>query len=297
MVTTCFDVNNLAMRNLFGQDVITYASGDKSKIVSVNYDLMKFRIFDSVYRSMFRVSGVREIVLAMDDRRSWRKLYWTKYKAQRKDKREKLDLDWDEFYEHYETFLQDLQKHFPFKVIKVKDAEADDVIGAVVLNKPQDFYIISTDKDFLQLSSKRVRIYNPLKKVLVDHPNPELFLVQECMKGQPKDNIYNIKTPLDWPEDKRKPGFGDKAFEKALAGAGGYKQFLIDNNLNERFEFNRNLMDFQRIPTEIQRRIMRDYDGYVKPSPDMIYEFFKKYPYPDYTENFTNVENKIMELC
>jgi hypothetical protein len=296
VATICFDVNNLAIRNLFGQDVITYAPGDKSKIIAVNYDLMKFRIFDSIYRSLFRVAGAKEIVLAMDDRRSWRKLYWTKYKAQRKAKREKLDLDWDEYYEIYESFMQEIKEHFPFKVIKVKDGEADDVIGTVVLSKPQDFYIISTDKDFLQLSSPRVKIYNPLKKTLVEHPNPELFLVQECMTGQAKDNIYNVKTPLDYPDEKRKPGFGEKAFEKALAGIGGYKQFLIDNDMTERFEFNRNLMDFARIPAEIKRRILRDYDGYGKPDLDMIREFFKKYPYPDYTDNFTNVENKIMEL-
>lgn len=296
MVTTCFDVNNLAVRNLFGADVIQYADGDKTKVVSVNYDLMKFRIFDSIYRSLFRVNGVKEVVLAMDDKRSWRKLYWTKYKAQRKDKRERLDLDWDEFYGHYDSFMQDIQEHFPYKVMKVKDAEADDVIGAVVLSYPQDFYIISTDKDFLQLSSKRVKIYNPLKKVLVDHPNPELFLVQECMCGQPKDNIYNVKTPLDFPDGQRKPPFGEKTFEKVLASAGGYKKFLEENSLTERFEFNRNLMDFNRIPAEIKRRIVRDYEGYQKPDLDKIYEFFKKYPYPDYTENFTNVENKIMEL-
>ena len=296
MVSTCFDVNNLAIRNLFGQDVIQYVAGDKTKVLSVNYDLMKFRIFDSIYRSLFRVNGVREVVLAMDDRRSWRKLYWTKYKANRKDKRERLDLDWDEYFEVYESFMQEIKDHFPFKVIKVKDAEADDVIGAVVLGKPQDFYIISTDKDFLQLSSPRVKIYNPLKKTLVEHPNPELFLVQECMTGQAKDNIYNVKTPLDYPDGKRKPGFGAKAFEKALAGAGGYKQFLIDNDLTERFEFNRNLMDFARIPTEIQRRIMRDYDGYQKPDLGMIHEFFKKHQYPEYLDNFTNVENKIMEV-
>jgi 5'-3' exonuclease len=296
VVTTCFDVNNLAVRNLFGADVIQYVNGDKTKVASVNYDLMKFRIFDSIYRSLYRVSGVREVVLAMDDRRSWRKLYWTKYKAQRKDKRERLDLDWDEYYEHYESFMQDIKEHFPYKIVKVKDGEADDVIGTLVTSKPQEFYIISTDKDFLQLSSPRVKIYNPLKKVLVEHPNPELFLVQECMCGQAKDNIYNVKTPLDFPEDKRKPPFGEKTFEKIIASAGGYKQWLEENNLKERYEFNRNLMDFERIPAEIKRRVLRDYDDYQKPDLDKIYEFFKKYPYPDFTDNFTNVENKIMEL-
>jgi hypothetical protein len=296
VVSVCFDVNNLAMRNLFGQDVLTYDPKDKTKVLAKNYELMKFRIFDSIYRSLFKVNGVREVILAMDDRRSWRKLYWSRYKAHRKDARDKLDFDWDAYYTMYEGFFQEIKDHFPFKVIKCKDTEADDVIGVLCLEKQQDFYVISNDKDFLQLGGKNITIYNPLKKTHVSHPNPELFLVEECMKGQSKDNIFNVKTPLDHPDDKRKPGFGDKAFEKVLSYAGGWESWLEDNNLRERYEFNRNLMDFARIPKEIQRRVITSYDEYTQPDGDFILEFFKKYKWPDYLDNFNKVENKIMSV-
>jgi len=292
--TICFDVNNLAVRNLFGPDVLTLDPKDKKHVIDTNYDLLKYRVFDAIYKSLYKVNGVREVVLAMDDRRSWRKLYWTKYKANRKTAREKLDLDWDEYFVMYDEFMQEIKDHFPFKVIKIKDAEADDVIGGLVHMYPQDFHIISTDKDFLQLSQPRVSIFNPLKKVYVEHPNPELFLVQECFTGQSKDNIYNVKTPLDHPDGKRKPGFGEKAFEKALAY--GWEKWLTDNDLWNRYEFNRNLMDMSRIPPEIKRRIERDYSEYKKPDPDNIYKFINKYGWPEYIDNFTNVENKIMQL-
>ncbi len=190
--------------------------------------------------------------------------------------------------------MLDIKDCMPFKVVKAKDGEADDVIGTLVNDYPQDFYIISTDKDFLQLCSDRVKIYNPMKKAHVEHPNPELFLVEECLRGQAKDNIYNIKTPLDHPEDKRKPGFGEKAFEKVLAH--GYEKWLDENNLRDRFEFNRNLMDLSRVPNEIKKRIKREYDSYKKPNPDNIYKFIDRYGWPEYTENFTNVENKLLEL-
>jgi hypothetical protein len=287
-------MNNLVMRNLFGQDVITYDPQDKSQILDINYELVKFRVFDSIYRSLFKVNGVREVVLAVDDKNSWRKLYWSRYKSHRKDNREKIMLDWNEFYRVFEEIMTELKENFPFKVIKIANCEADDIIGVLVLEKPQDFYLISTDKDFLQLSSPRCKIYNPLKKVLVDHPNPELFLVEQSLCGQAKDNIYNIKTPTDWPEDKRKPGFGEKAWEKVLAY--GVDKWLEENNLRQRYEENRNLMDFARIPAEIKRRVLRDYDGYVKPNPEKIYDFFKTNPWPEYVENFTNVENTIMQL-
>lgn len=300
MKTICFDVNNLAMRNLFGPDVLKFDPNDSKKVVAIDTELFKFRVFDSIYKALFKVQGVNEVVLAMDDRRSWRKLYWTKYKANRKDSRDKLDLDaiggWEGYYDMYEGFLQEIKETMPFKVIKCADTEADDVIGVLCLDKPNDFYVISNDKDFLQLSGKNVTIYNPLKKTHVEHPNPELFLVEECMKGQAKDNIWNVKTPLDWPESKRKPGFGDKAFEKVLSYAGGYKKWLTDEGLVDRFEFNRNLMDFSRIPEEIRKRVARDYDNYQKPDLNKILGFFQKYRWPEYMENFTNVENKIMTV-
>ncbi len=294
MKTICFDVNNLAIRNLFGPDVLIMDPNDKTKVLETNYDILKYRMFDAIYKSLFKVKDVREIVLAMDSRRSWRKLYWTKYKAHRKKAREKIDLNWNEFFDMYDEFMLDIKNNTPFKVMKIDDVEADDIIGVLALEKPQEFYIISTDKDFLQLCSPRVKIYNPLKKSHVEHPNPELFIVEQSLCGQSKDNIYNVKTPLDWPDGKRKPGFGAKAYEKVIAT--GLDKWLDENDLRERYDFNRNLMDFDRIPPEIKRRIHRDYDGYIKPSPDNIYPFINKYGWPEYIENFTYVENRLLEL-
>ena len=294
MKTICFDANNLAVRNLFGPEVLIFDPNDKKKVIETNYEILKYRMFDSIYKSLYKVKDVGEIVLAVDARRSWRKLYWTKYKANRKSAREKIDLDWDEYYQMYDSFMLEIKENLPFKVIKIEDCEADDVIGSLCLDKPQEFYIISTDKDFLQLSSPRVKIFNPLKKVHVEHPNPELFIVEQSLCGQSKDNIYNVKTPLDFPDGKRKPGFGAKAYEKVIAT--GLDKWLDENKLRDRYEFNRNLMDFSRIPQEIKRRINREYDNYVKPSPDNIYPFIKNNKWPEYLSNFTNVENKLLEL-
>lgn len=294
MKTVCFDVNNLAIRNLFGPDVLVMNPNDKTNVIETNYDILKYRMFDAMYKSLFKIKDVREVVLAMDSRRSWRKLYWSKYKAHRKSAREKIDLNWDDFFAMYDEFMEDIKQNTPFKVMKIDDVEADDIIGVLALEKPQDFYIISTDKDFLQLCSPRVKIFNPLKKVHVDHPNPELFIVEQSLCGQAKDNIYNVKTPLDWPDGKRKPGFGAKAYEKVIAT--GLDKWLDENELRDRYEFNRNLMDFARVPEEIKRRIHRDYDKYDKPSPDNIYEFVKKYGWPEYLDNFTYVENRLLEL-
>lgn len=294
MVSVLFDANNLAMRNLFAPNVITLDPKDKTKVINVDYELWKYCMINSIYRAIYKISNVREVILAVDDKASWRKLYWTRYKSHRKLNREKIDLNWDEFYKEYELFMEEVRTHLPFKVIKVKQAEADDIIGVLCLHKDNEFHIISTDKDFLQLCSPKVTIYNPVKKQVVAHPNPEMFIVEQCLMGQAKDNIYNIKTPLTHDESKRKPGFGEAALDKVIIY--GWERWLVDNNLVERYNFNRNLMDFRKIPPTIVNRVLKAYDEYKKSDIDNIMVFFNNHPWPEYTENFTNVENKLMEI-
>lgn len=294
MVSVVHDVSNLSMRNLFGPGVLKLDPSNPKKVIDTDYELFRFRVFDSLYKSIKKSDNTREVILAIDDKSSWRKLYWTRYKSHRKSAREKLDFDWDNHFKQVDDFIDEIRTHIPFKVIHAKQAEADDVIGVLALNKPQEFRIISTDQDFLQLYSPRVTIHNPTTKLEMKHPNPELYIIEQCFVGQKKDNIYNIKTPLDWPEDKRKPGYGDAAWNKTLAF--GWEEWLEKESLRERFEFNRNLIDFRKIPPTISKRILKVYDEYQKPDLEGIREFFKNHPWPDYVDNFTRVENTLMEV-
>lgn len=292
-----FDANNLASRVLFATDVIQYKDPKtKKEVVSVDYELFRLRFFESVYLSLYKIKNVTSVVIAVDDKASWRKIYWKKYKAHRKGKREELiGFDWSEYYRVFDEYMEELRTHFPFTILHVKNSEADDIIGVLCLEKKDtQFHIISTDKDFLQLSCKRITIFNPFHKKEVSHPNPELFLIEQSLCGQAKDNIYNIRTPLDYPEDKRKPGFGEAAFEKVLSY--GWEKWLKENNLEERYNFNRNLMDFKRIPDEIKRRILRDFDNYQKPDSSKIFRFFENHKWSDYKDNLARMEDKLIEI-
>ena len=293
MTTIFFDFNNLVIRCVFNQDVCqkdTYG-----KLAYIDWEHWKYLVFSSVYGSLNHTKNCKEIILAVDHRRSWRKDVWERYKESRKKKRDKKDFPWDEFFIKYEELQEEFKAHFPFKMLMVDKTEADDIIGVLVLKNEGQSQIISADKDFLQLyDPKNVSIYNPMKKMNVSHPNPEMFIVEECLKGQAKDDIFNIKTPLDWPVGKRKPGFGPKALDKVIAY--GWKQWLKDEDLQERYEFNRDLMDFRRIPEDIKKRITDEYEGYDTPHPEKIYEFFKQHNWPEYLENLTNVENRLYVL-
>ena len=291
-------MNNLAIRCIFNKDVVSYTKDeDGNKIVdNLDYEYWKYLMFNSISMSLFKVRNATTLILAVDDKASWRYYVWPRYKEDRKKKKakDKTQFPWNEFFVEYHKFLTDVREHLPIKVIDISKCEGDDIIGVITNNTTADVEIISTDKDFLQLSSKRVKIYNPMKQQHVTHPNTKMFLLEQCLCGQSKDSIFNIKTPLDHPEGKRKPGFGGKAFEKVMEY--GAKQWLLDNDLVDRYKFNKVLMDFNMIPAGIQRTIMAEFNDYVYPDPEHIWEFIKMYDWPEVIDNFTNVENKLLEL-
>jgi 5'-3' exonuclease len=290
-----FDFNNLAVRTFFVKEI-------GAATVNPDYGLWRFMTFDSVYKSLFRVKEANEIVLAVDDRKSWRKLYWKRYKESRKIKRDTSNVDWPSFYRELEDFVLTIKDNIPVKVLRIDNAEADDVIATLCMNRTYMFTIISTDEDFLQLSSPAVKIYNPRKQEYVICEDTHKFIITKSLTGQSKDDIFNIKTPLDWgltPETlgKRKPGFGPKSAEKVMKGGlSKLDEWLKDNDLEERFKVNRVLMDFNYIPKVLQRRILDEYSGYEYPNPENMYGFCKRYGFRGYTENFQQFENTFLKM-
>lgn len=299
MKSILIDCNNLVIRNLFGQDILTYDPDNKKKVIDTDWELWRFRVFDSIYRSLWAVKGdVRELVLAVDGEDYWRKVFYPGYKDKRKSQREKLEFNWDLFFGKYDELMTEIKENTPFKVIKLKFAESDDIIAAIVKHSKDsshmEYHIISTDKDFLQLSRSNVNLYNPIKQANISHPNPELWLVEQCLRGQAKDGIFNVKTPLDYPIDKRKPPLGEKMAEKIIAG--GYKQWLKDNGFEKRFEHNRILIDFDKIPEKIINRILEYYENYETPIPEKLYPWIEKNNWQGYMEEWFKVESKLLPI-
>ena len=113
-----------------------------------------------------------EVVLCSDNRKYWRKEFFPFYKAGRKKTREKSDLDWHMIFDMLAKFKQELRDNFPYKVVDVEGAEADDIIGTLVPRHimHENLLIISSDGDFLQLqmyngrSEFTVKQYNPAQK-------------------------------------------------------------------------------------------------------------------------------------
>lgn len=288
MKVNVFDFNNLAIRIFFLKMIGAQSS-------QPDYRLWKELIFNNIIKSMDRNPDVGEILLAVDNKNSWRRQYWSGYKASRKPARDKSEVDWDGFHIQLSKLCSEMEQCLPFKVIQIRSSEADDIIGTICLQRQEnDYVIISTDEDYLQLLSPHVKVYNPLQKKFMDIDDTDNFIIEKCLLGQKKDDIPNIKTPLDWPKDKKRPPFGERAL--GLVMKEGYQKWLKKNNLEKRFRENKILIDFRMIPKVIQERVLDDYDKYEYPHPDKIYEFVDKNQFSYWLDHFNTLETKLLKL-
>jgi len=288
MKVNLFDFNNLAIRTFLVKNVNAITDDP-------DLPLWKFYLIESIYKSLYR-SPADEVILAVDAKDPWRKSYWSRYKEHRKKRREESPIRWGIFFREYDKLCDEIIEHLPFKVIRVSGSEADDIIAVIATEyKEKIFTIISNDEDFLQLSGHaNIKIYNPSKMDYVRTDNVPEFLLEKFFFGQKKDGIFNVKTPLDWPLDRRKPSFGEALFQKIKRS--GYVEWLKDNGLEERFHTNRVLIDFDRIPRVIRSRIIKEYSEYKMPDPNKMKIFFEKNGLQSYLDNFHNVENRLAPL-
>lgn len=299
--TVLFDFNNLVFRNFFIKEV--FPQSEKP-----DFMLWRYNIFNSIYQSLWKEENVKEVILAVDDKNSWRKSYFPRYKESRKKQRDNSDVNWKLLFNNINELSNDLKHHFPFKIIKIRSAEADDIIAILSVNINNECVIISNDEDYLQLSSERIKIYNPSKKEYTECKNVKNFLLEKIMTGQKKDDIFNILTPNDWgktpeTEGKNKPGFGIAAFKKSLEyGIDGWLEKKYINKIYGEIDIKKNytrnqiLIDFNYIPKTIANRILDKYNNYSFPPPSNMYQFFKTYNMRGFLETFNTVESKLLEL-
>jgi DNA polymerase-1 len=100
--------------------------------------------------------------------------------------------------------LARLLQHLPVTVLAPPNVEADDVIAYLAhlsVERDGEAIIVSTDKDFLQIVSDKIEIWNPIKKkrynvkMVMDefgiHPNN--FIFYRALDGDKSDNIPGVK--------------------------------------------------------------------------------------------------------
>ena len=223
---------------------------------------------DSVRKSIVRVIGriarqhrakYGEVVLCYDDKNYWRRDIFPFYKKNRKQEREASKYDWDKVFSVLNKVRDELRDNFPYKVLQVQGAEADDIVAALCMDNakkatPEPVLILSADKDFIQLHKYDfVSQYDPIRNRWIENENPVMYLQEHIVRGDRSDGIPNILT-CDDAIVNGKPQ--KKMSKEKIASLANMKPEDFSNFIRLRnWKRNAELIDFTRIPTPVIERI------------------------------------------
>lgn len=212
--------------------------------------LVAQKIFKDVVTSVMRHAQKLKcdgIIITADSRQNWRRDIYPEYK--RKDHTEDLYLE--ETYEALDILERFFKEQTACLFLKTPRTEADDIIGVLTQNSDQSFIILSTDMDYGQLVSEKVRLFALGKQEFVEVDDSEYFLFEKCIRGDTSDNIEKAfvgvrKTRLQaaWDDD--------------LEMLNLINELRPDGKtVGEMIEFNAALMDLRLQPDYIRQAILR----------------------------------------
>ena len=232
----------------------------QSKDLQVNPDLVRHMVLNSIrtYRIKF-VEDYGELVLCYDSKHYWRKDVFPQYKSHRKKMRESSDFDWNTIFNTLNALKEELRENFPYKMLEVYGAEADDIIATICESQKENIMIVSGDKDFIQLQKyKNVKQWNPVQKKMLKDKNPDLYLKEHIIKGDRSDGIPNVLS-----DDN---SFVDKIRQKPLTKKkiqSWVEHDFMDVAPNEEakrnYHRNTTLVDLSKIPQDLKDKIKETY--------------------------------------
>ena len=272
------DLNQVCIANIL-QEV---KSIKKIEPLLVKHMILSTLLF---YRKKFNYR-YGELVICCDSKKSWRKDVFPFYKANRKANREKHPVDWNGIFEVINSLTDDLVNHFPYSVIRVDQAEADDIIGTLAKNHYRDekIMIISSDKDFLQLQKYfNVEQFSPTQKKMLVSKDPNGYLREHIMKGDRGDGIPNFLSDDDtFVTDKRsKKVLSNKL--KAWIGLDPYE--FCNEKMLRGYKRNEQLVDLAHTPIDIKQKIVDQYKKYEYNQRDKLLNYFIKNKLRNLTEH------------
>jgi len=229
--------------------------------------------------------GIDHVVFCLEGR-SFRKDLYAPYKKNRvvdqmsvtEEEKEESEMFWAT-YEAFTTFIKDKTN---VSVLRHERAEADDMIARFIHLHPEDnHFIISTDTDYNQLITEKVKQYNGVtgelatlqgyfkdngKPVLDKEKKPKLLeepeylLFKKLIRGDAGDNVFSAYPGVREVGSKNKVGIKEAYEDRNKMGYNWNNLMLqrwIDHDGNEvrvkdAYERNKTLIDLKAQPQEIK---------------------------------------------
>ncbi len=196
MKTLIIDSNNIAY-------IVRFAFGDE-----LSHDEEQTGILWGFFNQIWKLAcqfETNKFIFAWDSRKSYRRMYYCEYKANRRDKTREDRSSEEKVYAQFTTLRKTLLPQFGFKNIHMHTGlEADDIMASLVLNREWDEppILVSTDKDLYQLL-EYCDVWRPLpgdKKVLMTSAmlmeqygiKPSVWVRMRALEGDKSDNLPNV---------------------------------------------------------------------------------------------------------
>jgi hypothetical protein len=240
----------------------------------VEESMVRHMVLNSIrsYRTKYG-NTYGELVIACDNKNYWRRELFPYYKANRKKNIEKSEFDWKSIFECLGKIRQELKDFFPYRIIEIETAEADDIIGSLCMKfgvteddwsfeqlDQKPILILSGDHDFIQLHKyTNVEQFDPVKKKKITHNNPKVYLKEHIIRGDVGDGIPNFLSPDNCLVlgQRQKPIMNKKLQHWVKQQP---EQFCTELQLRN-YRRNEQLIDLSKIPENIYNMIIESYES------------------------------------
>jgi hypothetical protein len=243
----------------------------------IEEDLLRHMILNSIraYNVKFKAQ-FGEMIIAADAGHNWRRQVFPYYKANRRKNREKSEINWTVVFETLNKVREELKEHFPYRVIHVDGAEADDIIGTIVQeygDTNEQILILSGDKDFVQLQRyMNVQQFDPVQKKWRKTNDPDRFIKEHIMRGDTGDGVPNFLSADDtFVVGSRQKPISQKKLDLWLDQD---PQTFCDEKMLRGYLRNQQLVDLNFIPADIKKEVLAQFEEQKGKGRDKLFNYF-----------------------
>jgi hypothetical protein len=267
------DLNQVMISNMMAQI-------GNHKNAQIDENMLRHMILNTLRanRQKFH-SEFGELVICADDKNYWRRKSFPYYKANRKKARNESELDWNAIFTSLNKIREELKTFFPYKVIQIETAEADDIIGTIVHKEGTDLnigaeniLILSGDKDYIQLHKyANVKQYDPTRKRWITHSSPEKYLYEHIIKGDAGDGVPNILSNDNcFVVGERQRPITKKRLEE-------WQDInTMTEDVKRNYMRNKSMIDLEQIPDYIKEQILEEWDAENEKTRSQLLNYFIK---------------------
>ena len=261
----------------FNQVCISNIMQDIKNNSDIQEDLVRHMVLSSLlmYKQKFG-KQFGELTICCDSHKSWRKEVFPFYKANRKSYRDNSDFDWKKIFTILNQIRNELKDSFPYRVIEVEGAEADDIIANFANNSKEPLLILSSDKDFIQLQrNPNVKQFSIIQKKYLNGVDPTTYLKEHIIKGDRGDGIPNILSEDDtFVSGKRQSKIIKARLESWIKMD---PQEFCNDKMFRNYCRNEQLVDLNKTPSDIIDKIVDIYNNYKDNGRSKLFNYFVKH--------------------